>query len=176
MTRWPHSPSHVVDHPGTYVLTAATYQKVPLFKGEQRLEMLHDILLEELDKAGWDVQAWAVFPNHYHFVGLSPDTGLGLQRLTRAIHGRSAIALNKLDGTPGRMVWYRCWDTRIIFERSYLARLAYVHNNAVRHGLVEDAQLYPWCSAQWFALRSARPFYESVMSFKTDRVSVYDDF
>jgi putative transposase len=176
MTRWPHSPSHVVDHPGMYILTAATYHKAPLFAGDERLDLLHDILLEELEKAGWQLQAWAVFANHYHFVGHSPESGLGLKMLTRAIHGRSAIELNKLDGTPGRMVWYRSWDTRISFERSYLARLAYVHNNPVKHGLVENAEDYPWCSARWFATQAERPFYESVMSFKTDRVNVYDDF
>ena len=74
------------------------------------------------------------------------------------------------------MVWYRAWDTRLSYERSYLTRLAYVHNNPVRHGLVQDAQEYPWCSARWFADRADRPFYKSVMSFKTDRVNVYDDF
>jgi putative transposase len=176
MTRWPHSPSHTVDHPGTYILTASTYHKALLFSGEQRLDLLHDILLQELEKAGWQLQAWAVFANHYHFVGLSPESGLGLKQLTRAIHGRSAIELNKLDGTPGRMVWYRAWDTRLSYERSYLTRLAYVHNNPVRHGLVQDAQEYPWCSARWFADRADRPFYKSVMSFKTDGVNVYDDF
>jgi putative transposase len=176
VSRWPHSPSHVVDHPGSYILTAATYRKERIFEGPDRLTYLEGLLLDELDRAGWGVQAWAVFPNHYHFVGHSPDTGLGLTELTRRVHGQSAIWVNKLDGTPGRRVWYRCWDTRITFERSYLARLAYVHKNAVRHGLCATPEQYQWCSASWFRQRASRAFFESVMSFSTDRVNVFDEF
>lgn len=81
-----------------------------------------------------------------------------------------------MDNLPGRNVWYRAWDTRLSFEKSYLARLAYVHKNPVKHGLVDNAEDYPYCGAKWFAENANRPFYETVMSFKTDRVNVYDDF
>jgi putative transposase len=176
MSHWPHAPSHEVTHPGAYILTAATLHKAKVFDSPEKLDMLEDLLLQVLAEKGWRVQAWAVFPNHYHFVGLSPDTGIGLTSLTREVHSKSARALNEIDGNFGRKVWYRCWDTRLSFEKSYLARLAYVHKNPVKHGLVSVAENYKWCSARWFATRANRPFYESVMSFKTDRVNVYDDF
>jgi len=53
------------------MVTAGTYLKQPIFRGAQRLECLCDLLLELAEKYGWDLQAWAVFPNHYHFVALS---------------------------------------------------------------------------------------------------------
>jgi putative transposase len=176
MSRWPHAPSHEVNHPGAYILTASTYHKLHVFDSLQKLELLESTLLRTLEETGWQVQAWAVFPNHYHFVGLSPDSGLGLTKLTQAIHSNSAREVNKLDNLPGRKVWYRAWDTRLSYEKSYLARLAYVHNNPVKHGLADSAQDYEFCSASWFANNANRPFYETVMSFKTDRVNVYDDF
>jgi putative transposase len=157
-------------------VTAATYHKTPLFQGEERLSMLEELLLEQLESFGWQVQAWAVFPNHYHFVGLSPESGSNLKRLTQRVHGISATQLNRLDGSSGRQVWYRYWDTRITFERSYLARLAYVHNNAVRHGVVQRPEEWKWCSAEWFRLRAHRSFFETVQSFRTDTVNVIDDF
>ena len=129
-----------------------------------------------LEERGWKIAAWAVFPNHYHIVGDSPETGLGLAELTREIHENSATELNKLDGTPGRMVWYRCFDTKLTFQKSYMARLAYVRRNAVHHKLVDEAEAYPWCSAAWFKLHASKPFFETILSFKTDRVNVYDDF
>ena len=176
MSKWPHAPSHEVTHPGTYIITAATQYKEKLFNTEAKLRMLETVLLQTLEEKDWQLQAWAVFPNHYHFVGFSPETGLELKSLTGKIHGASAIALNEIDGTPGRTVWYRCWDTRLTYEKSYLARLAYVHNNPVKHGVVRQAQDYEFCSAKWFFLNADRPFYETVMSFRTDRVNVYDDF
>lgn len=81
-----------------------------------------------------------------------------------------------MDNSVGRSVWYRSWDTRLTFERSYLARLAYVHTNPVKHGVVTDAETYRWCSAGWFRAEAERPFYETVMSFKTDLINVYDPF
>lgn len=162
--------------PGIYIVTAATYHKEPLFRGEERLSLLEDLLLEQLEAFGWQVQAWAVFPNHYHFVGFSPPEGVNLKRLTQKIHGISATALNRLDNRADRKVWYRYWDTQITFERSYLARLAYVHNNPVKHGLVANAEDWPWCSAAWFRARAHGPFYDTVQSFRTDSVNVIDDF
>jgi hypothetical protein len=41
-------------------------------------------------------------------------------------------------------------------EKSWLARLNYVHQNAVKHGLVPIAHQYPWCSAPWFETNARR--------------------
>jgi hypothetical protein len=39
-------------------------------------------------------------------------------------------------------VWYNFRDTRLTYEKSYLARLNYVYQNAVKHGLVPVANQY----------------------------------
>lgn len=122
------------------------------------------------------LEAWSVFSNHYHVVGCSPCVENSVKTLTKAIHAKSAHFVNGLDQATGRQVWYRSWDTQITFEKSYLARLAYVHTNPVKHGFVARAEDYPWCSANWFAQNSHKPFYETVMGFKTDSVNVIDDF
>ena len=176
MPRWPHAPSHQVDHPGAYIVTAATLHHRPLFDSPERLTLLEDALLGVLGDLGWSVQQWAVFANHYHFVALSPEAGGATGGLTRRIHGTTAIALNRLDSTPGRPVWHDRWDTRLTFEKSYLARLNYVRSNPVRHGLVAQAEAYPWCSAEWFARRAERPWFETVCSFAVDAVNVPDAF
>jgi len=31
-------------------------------------------------------------------------------------------------------LWYEFWDTHLTFEKSWLARLNYVHQNPVKHG------------------------------------------
>ena len=57
-----------------------------------------------------------------------------------------------------------------------LARLNYVHQNAVKHGLVPAANQYPWCSAPWSETNARPGSVKSVYSFKTDRIKVPDDF
>ena len=64
----------------------------------------------------------------------------------------------------------------LTYQKSYFARLNYVHRNAVKHGLVDKAADYPWCSAAWFAKQASPAFRKTIASFKTDRVKVYDDF
>jgi putative transposase len=71
---------------------------------------------------------------------------------------------------------YEFWDTHLTFEKSWLARLNYVHQNAVKHGLVALANRYPWCSAPWFESNARSGFVKSVYSFKTDQIKVPDDF
>jgi len=92
------------------------------------------------------------------------------------LHRELAIRLNRIDGTRARPVMYEFWDTHLTFEKSWLARLNYVNQNAVKHGLVPLANQYPWCSAPWFETNARTGFVKSVYSFKTDRIKVPDDF
>jgi putative transposase len=126
---------------------------------------------------GWVLQAWAVFPNHYHFIAASPETGaLSLPKFLRELHSRSARWLNAQDEAAGRKVWHKYWETHLNYEASYFARLNYVHQNAVKHGLVAIADQYPWCSAGWFEKMATPAFRKTVSGFKTDAVHVKDDF
>ena len=102
MRDWPHSPVHRLSVPGAYMVTAGTYLKMPFFRGAQRLEYLCDTLLELAEKYQWNLQAWAVFPNHYHFVAVSPGEAASITALSWHLHSVTAIQANKWDGASGR--------------------------------------------------------------------------
>ena len=176
MRDWPHAPIHRLSGAGAYMVIAGTYRKAPLLDTDAKLTLVHDLLLTTADELGWELQAWAVLLNHYHFVAISPDDASTLRRLISKVHTLSSRDLNRLDGASGRRVWYQFWDSHITFERSYLARLNYVHNNPVHHGVVQAAASYAWCSAAWFERTADRAFQKTVASFKTNRLSVKDDF
>ena len=176
MTTWPHAPSRSVSHAGAYIVTAATYEKVHMFRAPERLRMLQSLLLETLQEHGWTVQQWAVFSNHYHFVASSPVQGPALAKTIGKIHSLSAREINRMDSTPGRQVWFRYWDTRLSYEASYLARLNYVRCNAVKHGLVRNPEDYEFCSAAWFRARADSVLFNTVANCRSDRVNVKDDF
>ena len=173
---WPHAPVHRLSEAGAYMVTCGTYMKQHFFRGEDCLRLLHDALLSLADRYEWRLQAWAVFSNHYHFVAVSPDDASNLPRLINHLHTSTASALNKLESTPGRKVWHQYWDEHLTYERSYLARLNYVHNNPVKHGLVPVAREYRWCSAAWFEQTADRAVFRVVSSFKTDGLNVRDDY
>jgi len=162
--------------PGAYMVTGSTHQKLPHFASPDRLTFLRDQLLRLATEYRWQMQAWAVFTNHYHFVALSPANSATLSAFIRHLHSITARWVHQADRVTGRQVWFQYWDTHLTFQRSYFARLNYVHNNPVKHGLVDEATAYRWCSAAWFAQKADTAFARTVQSFKTDRLSVRDDF
>ena len=176
---WPHAPTHQLSESGTYFLTASTYRKAHHFRGAERLHVLHRGLLRLMQKYGWSLEAWAVFSNHYHFVAHSPPDARDASDLSGVIstlHVKTAEWVNKLDRAPGRRVWFNFRETRITYDKSYLARLNYVHQNAVKHRLVSVANQYPWCSSQWFERASSPLMVTSIYRFKTERLNVPDGF
>jgi putative transposase len=158
------------------MVTAGTYGKQPFFHAPERRDLLLDGLLAITAEHGWRLRAWAVLANHYHFVAHFSGKPSGLSRLLGKLHMLTAKAVNGMDGAPGRKVWFQFWDSHITYERSYLARLRYVHTNPVHHGLVARAEDYPWCSAAWFAQSASPAFVKTVGSFRTDSVNVHDDY
>ena len=178
-TPWPHAPTHQLSGRGTYFVTASTYQKAPHFHGARRLRVLQRGLLTVAEKFDWRLEAWAVFSNHYHFIAHSPAVANDASSLSDKIsmlHVKTAEWVNKLDQSPGRQVWFNFRETKLTHQRSYLARLNYVHQNAVKHGLVPVACQYPWCSAAWFERTASAAMVQSIYRFKTDRMAVADEF
>lgn len=173
--QWPHSPPHWAEGAGNYIVTAATLDKKPHFRQPEMLSMLQDTLLVLAKKYAWKLHVWAIFPNHYHFVGYSKNAS-NLKSLMRHVHSSSARDLNKYDGTTGRRVWHNYWETKITNERSWYARLRYVNENAVKHGIVTSASLYPYCSAGWLELKASSAFLKTLSTFGISRVSVLDDY
>jgi putative transposase len=175
-TDWHHAPPHRLIERGIYMVTAGTLHKVHFFQDPARLQLLHDHLLEYAAEFRWELQAWAVFPNHYHFVAASPENPATLRKFLGKLHMKTAQAVNILDGTPGRKVWYQFWDSHITFENSYWPRLRYVQENAVRHGLVLVASEYPWCSSGWFERTAEEAVKKRLASYKMDQLDIPDDF
>jgi putative transposase len=176
MADWHHSPLHRLDQRGAYFVTSGTLQKVHHFRSATRLTLLEDRLLSLTDQYGWNMQGWAVFSNHYHFVAVSPQRPDTLRDLIRHLHGDTARTINREDGVEGRQVWFEYRETLLTFERSYLARLNYVLQNPVKHGLVSNASDYPWCSARWLESKTSPSYYQRISSLKTDKVNVPDDY
>jgi len=175
-TTWPHAPTHRLAEAGTYMVTAGTYGKEHFFTDGPLLRMLHQALLSIAADHHWQLEAWAVFPNHYHFIAHSPPQAGTLVTFVRELHSRTAIALNRRAAVPGRKVWHNYWDSRLTHERSYLARLNYVHQNPVKHGLVAVASRYRYSSAAWFERTATAAQIKTIYAFKTDCLNVRDDF
>jgi len=173
---WPHAPLHRLDSAGIYMVTGATLHKRHFFRTDEHLTLLENTLFSLAKHYEWNLEAWAVFVNHYHFIGRAYPPALSLDLFVKHLHSDTARELNQLDASVGRTVWYNFWDNKLTYERSYLARLNYVHQTPVKHGLVTVANQYPWCSARWFERTASPAAVRTIYSFKTDRLKIADDY
>jgi putative transposase len=173
---WHHAPPHIFVPCHRYMISAGTLHKVHLFTSPSKLAMLEKILLDVLTEYMWDIRAWSVFSNHYHFVGISPENVERMSMMLNKIHGCSAREVNMLDNAEGRRVWFENWDTCLNNEREYLSHLNYVHHNAVHHGLVKDPCEYPYCSAKRFYGEPDELFRRKVLDAKYGHGEIEDDF
>ncbi len=165
---WPHAPLHRISKQGTYIVTAGIYQKQHLFAGADRLDHLETALLHAAKEAGWHLEAWAVFSNHYHFVAHAQPDCLALAVWIAKLHYETSGAINALDQCAGRKVWFNYRDTELTYG-ARIWRLNYVHQNAVKHGLVRVANQYRWCSAAWFERTATPAQVRTIYRFKIDQ-------
>ncbi len=173
---WPHAPIHKLEENAVYFVTAGTLHKERLFADKTRLDLLERKLIELANQYHWQLEAWAVFSNHYHIVARGFPDSASLRKLLKHLHTDTARELNRMDGKAGRKVWHNFRDTKLTFEKSYFARLNYVHQNAMKHKLVLVANQYLWCSAAWFERVATPAIVQTIYSFKTDQVNVEDDY
>jgi len=172
---WPHAPGRWQFEPGIYMVTGRTYNKVHHLNTPERRDYFLESFLQTLSDYGWSLQAWAIMANHYHFVAASPENPRTLKPMLGKLHMTAAKQLNIWDNTPGRKVWYQYRETALTFEKSYLARLNYVHYNPAHHGVIPNAENYPWCSATWFGQNATSAFVATVKGLKIDSISEQDE-
>ncbi|MFN2500232.1 MAG: hypothetical protein ABR557_14210 [Pyrinomonadaceae bacterium] len=121
---WPHAPLHRFDSDGIYMVTASTIDKKHLFTTPNKLDLLENDLLSLAKKYYWNLEAWAVFSNHYHFIARNQLSSGALNKFLSHLHTATATKLNQMDEAPGRNVWFNFWDTKLTYQRSYLRALA----------------------------------------------------
>jgi putative transposase len=171
-----HYPPHLFRSKAMYLVTGSVLRRQRLFDTNVKLEFLCRTLMERALYYNWQLTAWAILPNHYHFVALAPDDAETLVSLIRAVHSISARKINSIDNTPGRRVWWNYWDTCIRDEETYLAMVCYVQENPVKHGMVDRVEDYPFCSYKWF-MEEADPYLrQKVLSQSVDLIHVFDEY
>lgn len=115
---YPHNPPHYFVSNAMYIVTGAILYKQHLLNEVRRKEFFLKTLFEKADLFRWNLEAWSVLNNHYHFVGQAPEDSTTLVKLLQQVHSITAIQINRWDNAQGRQVWQNYWDTCITYEKS----------------------------------------------------------
>ena len=59
---------HRLSDSSVYFVTAGTLHKQHYLNTPRKLELVERMLLSYAKRFGWQLEAWAVLVNHYHFV------------------------------------------------------------------------------------------------------------
>jgi putative transposase len=106
------------------------------------------ILDEVRERVPMRIVAWCLMPNHWHLVLWPTEDGelSDYLRLVTLTHAQRWHAHRGTAGT-GHLYQGRFKSFAIQDDRHFLSVCRYVEANALRAGLVQRAQDWPWCSA-----------------------------
>ena len=175
---WPHAPPHRLSQGGVYFLTARCAEGRHLLADDDMKDWFQETLFAIAKEFEWTLEAWAILSNHYHLIGHSPKGPNGaesLREMIRKLHSLTTKELNRRENQAGRTrLWQNFRETCLTHQRSYLARLHYVHQNAVHHKLVAVGSDWKWCSAGAFKKAVTPAWLKTICSFKYDEIAAKD--
>ena len=146
----PHAPPHPFRQHGSYLLTAANYEHVPVMKSPDRRDEFQTRLHKGFRSIDVAVSGWVILPNHYHVLVMT-DSLDRVSSFLKLLHGTTAREWNMADEMTGkRRVWYKFSDRWLREERHCLQALNYIHYNPLKHGYVNHPYLWVWSSLHWY--------------------------
>ena len=141
-----HPPIDRHNQPIIIFLTVCSHQRRKSLADEQVHSVLRDVWNSSRH---WNVGRYVVMPDHIHLF-CSPAE-LDAESVAKwTTYWKRAVSRLLPDLNP---LWQRdCWDTQLRSHESYSEKWAYVQNNPVRAGWVENAVDWPF----WGELNSLR--------------------
>jgi len=127
-------------------------------------------LAESSDRAGCEIWAYCLMPNHVHII-LVPSDEDGLRKTFADLHRRYTAHINARLKVTGHL-WQGRFGSVVMDEEHLFNAIRYVTLNPVRAGLTKRAQDWAWSSARAHltgrddAVVSVAPVLERVGDFR----------
>ncbi|QDV72496.1 REP-associated tyrosine transposase [Botrimarina mediterranea] len=154
------------DVPGdAHFLTFSCYRRLALLDRDRSRQWFIDAVRLGQQKALFDLWAYVIMPEHVHLIVLPLGPAKMASILTVLKQSTSSRALvwlknnspdylpNLLDRQPNGKASYRFWqrgggyDRNLRSVRDIHEKIAYIHDNPVRRGLVAKPSDWRWSSA-----------------------------
>ena len=122
-------------------LTVCIKDRRPILAQSDINDLLIDIWSDE--KSHWVVGRYVLMPDHLHlFCTPRSRESLGIKKWVNFWKSKASNRWPRTDEYP---IWLNdVWDTQLRTGESYSGKWKYVRNNPVRHGLVSNADDWPF--------------------------------
>jgi putative transposase len=129
-----------------HFITCGCYHRHPWLASPRRRDLFLYILEETRLRYRFVVVGYVVMPDHIHLLIGEPQTGtpstvmqVVKQRFARRVLRRATTGQGGLWTITGEHVWQRrFYDFNVWSQRKRTEKLAYIHDNPVKEGLVLD--------------------------------------
>jgi putative transposase len=105
-----------------------------------------EILKEQSEKYGLQVDGWCLMANHIHLVAL-PHREDALAKAVGRTHWLYTQYVNRLHGRSGHL-WQNRFYSCMLGPMHFLSAMRYVESNPVVAKICREAWVYPWSSAR----------------------------
>jgi REP element-mobilizing transposase RayT len=119
-------------------------QKGPLFHDDADRHEFIDWLQETRRHHPFDIHHYSLMTNHYHL--LIQPLEASLSKIMQYFASRFAFFFNKKYRHTGHLFQARFHSLPVQVDRYYKVVCRYIALNAVRAGIVEKPEDYPWCN------------------------------
>ena len=113
-------------------------------------QLIAQALREARQRQGFRLTAWVFLPEHWHAI-LYPPYPLTVSQAMKAGKRRSLILINRRRGEAAELWQGRFFDRALRTVKEYHEKVAYLHLNPVRRGLVLRPQDWRWSSMREYA-------------------------
>jgi len=119
-------------------------RREPIFFEDGDQEVYRDLLAEQSQRAGVEIWAYCLMPNHVHLIAVPKDVS-GLGRAIGEAHRRYTNFINARGRWTGHLFQSR-FASVPMDDAHLIAAVRYVSLNPVRAHLVARAEDWPWSS------------------------------
>jgi putative transposase len=115
-----------------------------LLQTERNAGLLIDVLRSLVAERSFKLHDFVVMPDHLHLL-FRVDFEMTVEKAMQLVKGRFSYRLGKEFGFKGE-VWQRGFsEVQVLGDGSFREYRAYIANNPVKAGLVEAAEMFPYC-------------------------------
>jgi putative transposase len=137
-------------------ITQRGNRRQPTFFDENDYKLYLSLLQDECEKAGVQVWAYCLMPNHVHLI-VVPEVQESLSKAVGQTHRKYTLAINEKMGWRGYL-WQGRFASFPMDETYFLAATRYVELNPVKANLVQFPGEYEWSSARFHLKMCDNPF------------------
>ena len=133
---------------GTYFFTLVTYQRMPILKSKESIDLFFEALRYTALRMTFETIAYVILPDHVHFIWTLPDGSDDYSTRWRLVKsyftrkydkgGDANISMSRVKKMEQGVWQRRFWEHLIRDEMDLSHHVEYIHYNPIKHGYVNS--------------------------------------